>query len=136
MASSPHIRAASLKRSPSRLSLDEEKIPAHTAIAVIAQEKQSPGLYPKFRPYILTALALLILGWWISATVLKATRHRWYALDAPPFASHSLICDNQQDCANHLCLGFYSVGMLLPLLQTWSHNWHIASSLSDIFQIQ
>jgi Na+ dependent nucleoside transporter N-terminus len=29
------------------------------------------------RPFVLTALALTILAWWISATVLKATRHRW-----------------------------------------------------------
>ncbi|KAI0070269.1 H+/nucleoside cotransporter [Panus rudis PR-1116 ss-1] len=33
--------------------------------------------YVKFRPVILGLLAALILGWWISATVLKATRHRW-----------------------------------------------------------
>lgn len=33
--------------------------------------------YRKFRPFILGGVALLILGWWISATVLKATRHRW-----------------------------------------------------------
>ncbi|KAF8904390.1 Na+ dependent nucleoside transporter C-terminus-domain-containing protein [Gymnopilus junonius] len=33
--------------------------------------------YSRARPVILTALALLILGWWISSTVLKATRHRW-----------------------------------------------------------
>ncbi|KAG5643818.1 hypothetical protein DXG03_009595 [Asterophora parasitica] len=33
--------------------------------------------YAKIRPLILPALALVILGWWISATVLKATRHRW-----------------------------------------------------------
>lgn len=45
--------------------------------AEVAQEKQSLGLYSQLRPYLLTALALLILGWWISATVLKATRHRW-----------------------------------------------------------
>lgn len=32
------------------------------------------------RPYILIGLAILILGWWISATVLKATRHRWYVV--------------------------------------------------------
>ncbi|KAG6888005.1 hypothetical protein C0992_009958 [Termitomyces sp. T32_za158] len=31
----------------------------------------------KVRPFVLPALALVILGWWISATVLKATRHRW-----------------------------------------------------------
>ena len=47
-------------------------------------EKQSFGLYRKFCPYILTALTLLIFGWWMGATVLKATRHRWYALCAPP----------------------------------------------------
>ncbi|THH05816.1 hypothetical protein EW145_g4516 [Phellinidium pouzarii] len=34
-------------------------------------------LYMRFRPYILGGLAVLILGWWISATILKATRHRW-----------------------------------------------------------
>lgn len=32
----------------------------------------------RYKPYILTGLALLILGWWISATVLEDTRHRWY----------------------------------------------------------
>ena len=34
-------------------------------------------LYAKTRPLVLVALALAILGWWISATILKATRHRW-----------------------------------------------------------
>ena len=36
--------------------------------------------YQKLRPFILAGLAAVILGWWISATVLEATRHRWYAL--------------------------------------------------------
>lgn len=31
----------------------------------------------KYKHFILGALALLILGWWISATILPATRHRW-----------------------------------------------------------
>lgn len=83
----------SLKRSPS-LDSAKEKIPKDTArdvtndleVALGSEEKQSLGLYPKLRPYILTALALLILGWWISATALKATRHRWYALYVPPLA--------------------------------------------------
>ncbi|KDN38550.1 hypothetical protein RSAG8_09439, partial [Rhizoctonia solani AG-8 WAC10335] len=35
------------------------------------------AIYQKYRPFILGAVALVILGWWISATVLKATRHRW-----------------------------------------------------------
>jgi CNT family concentrative nucleoside transporter len=34
-------------------------------------------LYTRFRPFILGGTALLIFGWWVSATVLKATRHRW-----------------------------------------------------------
>ncbi|KAF8891722.1 Na+ dependent nucleoside transporter C-terminus-domain-containing protein [Infundibulicybe gibba] len=34
-------------------------------------------LYGKARPLILGGLALLILAWWISSIVLKATRHRW-----------------------------------------------------------
>ena len=33
--------------------------------------------YTKHRPFILGGLAALILGWWISATVLPETRHRW-----------------------------------------------------------
>ena len=89
---------ASLKRSPS-LDSAKEKLPKDTArevtddveVAHGSEEKQSLGLYPKLRPYILTALALLILGWWISATVLKATRHRWYALNVPPFAFKLLM---------------------------------------------
>jgi concentrative nucleoside transporter, CNT family len=85
-----HIVPASLKRSPS-LDSAKERLPKDTAITARdltddvevahgSEEKQSLLLYPKLRPYILTALALLILGWWISATVLKATRDRWYAL--------------------------------------------------------
>ena len=106
---------ASLKRSPS-LASAKEKLPKDTVrdvtddveVAHGSEEKQSPiGLYPKLRPYILSALALLILGWWISATVLKATRHRWYAL---PLASKLLI-RWKQDRTNHLCLGFYSVSV-------------------------
>ncbi|KIY53041.1 hypothetical protein FISHEDRAFT_33830 [Fistulina hepatica ATCC 64428] len=33
--------------------------------------------FVRFRPLILGGVAAIILGWWISATVLKATRHRW-----------------------------------------------------------
>ena len=37
---------------------------------------QRASLWRRIRPFALTALALLILGWWISATII--TRHRWY----------------------------------------------------------
>ncbi|KAJ4468265.1 Na+ dependent nucleoside transporter C-terminus-domain-containing protein [Lentinula aciculospora] len=38
---------------------------------------RSSQFYQRFRPFILAAVAAIIIGWWISATVLKATRHRW-----------------------------------------------------------
>ncbi|KAG8896447.1 hypothetical protein FRB99_008887, partial [Tulasnella sp. 403] len=41
------------------------------------EENNGPTFYQRFRPFILAALALLILGWWISATILEETRHRW-----------------------------------------------------------
>lgn len=44
------------------------------------QREQRQLRYRKLRPFILTALAIVILAWWISATVLKATRHRWYVI--------------------------------------------------------
>lgn len=46
---------------------------------VIVEEDEEHGLklYQRFRPLILGGFALVILAWWISATTLKATRHRW-----------------------------------------------------------
>lgn len=41
------------------------------------QKTRRRTLWKKIRPFFLAALALLILGWWISATILPATRHRW-----------------------------------------------------------
>ena len=39
--------------------------------------------YERLRPFILIGLALLILGWWISSTVLPATRYRWFVSRVP-----------------------------------------------------
>jgi len=44
--------------------------------AAIKKERRR-RLWQQARPVVLAGLALTILGWWISATVLKATRHRW-----------------------------------------------------------
>jgi CNT family concentrative nucleoside transporter len=41
--------------------------------------------YRRMRPFILAATAAVILGWWISATVLPATRHRWFVLHCVKF---------------------------------------------------
>lgn len=43
------------------------------------QDEKYPTFYTRYRPYILSTVAATILGWWISATILPATRHRWYA---------------------------------------------------------
>ncbi|TCD65607.1 hypothetical protein EIP91_002454 [Steccherinum ochraceum] len=50
---------------------------AHDEEEVEGDRKRRKELYARFRPFILAGLALVILGWWISATVLQRTRHRW-----------------------------------------------------------
>lgn len=47
------------------------------------KEEHSWFTYRRFRPYILAGSILVILGWWISSTILPATRHRWYVLSHP-----------------------------------------------------
>ncbi|KAF6760052.1 Na+ dependent nucleoside transporter C-terminus-domain-containing protein [Ephemerocybe angulata] len=50
---------------------------ANTHNGEVEKTNKYSEFYARFRPLILGAVALLILGWWVSATVLKATRHRW-----------------------------------------------------------
>ncbi|KAF8972918.1 Na+ dependent nucleoside transporter C-terminus-domain-containing protein [Flammula alnicola] len=76
--------ADSLKKSHSQSSLSSSKEKAlanDVEVAVTykdeAAEGKSSQFHAKARPYLLVALALVILGWWISSTALKATRHRW-----------------------------------------------------------
>ena len=35
------------------------------------------AFWAQYQPFILAIVAAIILGWWISSTILKATRHRW-----------------------------------------------------------
>lgn len=82
-----------------------------------ANRERRAASYRKLRPFILGALALLILGWWISATVLQATRHRWSVwsltvinLDGPGSQSRSLTYKRfSQGRSNHSCLVLHSV---------------------------
>ena len=71
-------------RTDSGNSVQKEKVPSHydpegVEGQVVAEDRepQREGLYRRFRPFILAGCALVILGWWISATVLQATRRRW-----------------------------------------------------------
>lgn len=70
------------KTSPSSASTVDEKAVAQARVAeddVEVEERREARhtFYQKYRPFILGAVALVILGWWISSTILEATRHRW-----------------------------------------------------------
>lgn len=71
----------SLKKATSRSSSNsatKEKVANDAEVLQKNDDEDTPPeFFDKFRPYMLIGLALLILGWWISATVLQATRHRW-----------------------------------------------------------
>jgi concentrative nucleoside transporter, CNT family len=75
--------ANSVKKTTSRSSSDSATKDKVANVTEVLQknddEDTAPGFFNKIRPYLLIGLALLILGWWISATVLQATRHRWYS---------------------------------------------------------
>lgn len=75
------------KSSPSTETYDEKAVEAVRVAEDNAEAAQGHEerhtFYMKYRPFILGALALLILGWWISSIVLKATRHRWSVAPRP-----------------------------------------------------
>lgn len=52
--------------------------PEHDLEDPEAEGEKKVSFYQRYRPFILAGIAIVILGWWISATVLPATRHRWY----------------------------------------------------------
>jgi hypothetical protein len=75
--------AADEKKPRSSASLNEHHVTDAAALDakeeadIESDRKKQAGLWRRIRPFFLAALSLLILGWWISATVLPATRHRW-----------------------------------------------------------
>ncbi|KAF8629114.1 hypothetical protein AX17_005700 [Amanita inopinata Kibby_2008] len=63
---------------------EKEKSPVDVPVTMVkdseaqgVQVDKRKALYANIRPLILAGLAAVILGWWISSIVLKATRHRW-----------------------------------------------------------
>ena len=59
---------------------DPEKVQKDVHHDEERKEEEVSGLsrlYCSYRPLFLAAIAAVILGWWISATILEATRHRW-----------------------------------------------------------
>ena len=61
---------------------DPTVLAAREEAEIEAAKERKHRTYLRIRPFILCGLALLILGWWISATILPATRPRWCV---PPF---------------------------------------------------
>ncbi|KAH9485266.1 Solute carrier family 28 member 3 [Psilocybe cubensis] len=77
---SPNAVRRTASASSSSLKEKEKADVTEPAVFLSTDEEEngkSSGKYEVYRPYILGATALVILGWWISATVLEATRHRW-----------------------------------------------------------
>jgi len=75
-----------IKRTSSGFSCSEEKgnhtteVPTygHRGDEDIEEARVKRALFwAKYRPLILAGVAAVIFGWWVSATILKATRHRW-----------------------------------------------------------
>jgi concentrative nucleoside transporter, CNT family len=70
-------RGSSTSLAKERPIADAAALDAKEEADIEANRKKQASIWRKIRPFFLTALILLILGWWISATVLPATRHRW-----------------------------------------------------------
>jgi CNT family concentrative nucleoside transporter len=78
-----------VQRTLSGSSFSQEKVPADTEKGVVPptynhnaddlaeSQARRRAFWAYYKPFVLAGIAALILGWWISATILKATRHRW-----------------------------------------------------------
>jgi CNT family concentrative nucleoside transporter len=82
MASPQQGESIAVLRTSTRSSeRNEKKVEVDAERVIVArdddEETPPPTFATKYRPFILGALALLILGWWISSIALPATRHRW-----------------------------------------------------------
>ncbi|KAI0785574.1 Na+ dependent nucleoside transporter C-terminus-domain-containing protein [Abortiporus biennis] len=57
--------------------VQESKEIAHDEAEIAEDKSKYDAFYAKSRHFILALLAAAILGWWITSTILPATRHRW-----------------------------------------------------------
>ncbi|SRR5258708_3154885 len=64
---------------------DGTVIPAPLDVEAANEKDIESGssFYDKYRPFILTALACTILGWWVSSIIVHAARHRWVRRSHP-----------------------------------------------------
>lgn len=73
-----------VERKPTRYFEEQEKATTELPTYVHRVDEDVEGsrvkralFWKNYRPFILAGVAVMIFGWWVSATVLKATRHRW-----------------------------------------------------------
>jgi len=80
-----------VQRTTSGSSFSQEKVPAgaekgaaepptyghHADEDLSESQARRRAFWTQYKPFALAAIAAVILGWWISSTILKATRHRW-----------------------------------------------------------
>jgi len=81
MESTPAPVQQLVSRSSGSLKEKSEKQPVDVEQVYLEKDDESSedkvSFTTKYKDFILGGLLLLILGWWVSATVLEATRHRW-----------------------------------------------------------
>ena len=99
-------------------SSDEKKVnKPHVDVEVNRVDEGETASHNKSRVFVLIGLAALILGWWISSTVLEATRGRWYGI----LHSEEFLCFiSPKDRADNLRLvslnvSNYTITALSPL---------------------
>lgn len=76
-------------------------------------------LLRRAHPFLLFGLAAVILGWWISATILKATRHRWQVTSFTLLQLEHLTI-GKQDRPDPVCLVLHCVGDFFRGRMSWS----------------
>lgn len=76
---------------------------------LVESQARRAAFYKRFRPFILAGVAAVILGWWISSTILKATRHRWHVI--PCLFAGQTADVSLQDRPVSVCLVLHRVRM-------------------------
>ncbi|TFL04861.1 Na+ dependent nucleoside transporter C-terminus-domain-containing protein [Pterulicium gracile] len=65
------------EKAPPKAPSDTEKAIASSSSSIHEEEEKKPSFSERYKHFIRAGLAIVILGWWISSTVLPATRPRW-----------------------------------------------------------
>lgn len=82
--------------------------------SVGGEEKTSSSPFSKHvKPLTLVVTAIVILGWWVSATIIPATRHRWIVQTI--FAWVRLYLVSAYSATSFTCILVFYSSHLLPI---------------------